>query len=85
MSCWVLNSIPIGQDQCLDIVDNVHRAYQSCVDNLRRNRERYRAIYDKKLPKYIATLEVGDICLMRNERIKNKIVNRWSAESHESC
>ena len=66
-----------------NIVDNLHRAYQSCVDNLCRNRERYRAIYDKKLPKHIATLEVGDICLMRNERMKNKIDNRWSAESYE--
>ena len=66
-----------------NIVDNLHRAYQSCVNNLRRNRERYRAIYDKKLPKHIATLEVGDICLMRNERMKNKIDNRWSAESYE--
>ena len=65
------------------IIETLHKVYESCVANLVKTRGKYRETYNNKIPKVICDLDVGDICLVRNERMQNKIDNRWSPETYE--
>ena len=61
---------------------NLERAYKLCRERLREKRIKYKKYYDSKLSKNIVQLSVGDIVLVKNQKLANKIDNRWSHEPY---
>ena len=61
---------------------NLKTAYAKCTSQLERQRIKYKRFYDSKRPRNIIKLQVDDIVLVKNERLHNKIDNRWSSNPY---
>lgn len=57
--------------------DNLRKAYKLCIERLKQQRVKYKKFYDNKLNRNLNTLKEKDIVLIRNERMTNKIDDRW--------